>query len=222
MTDFEAILAEAQARAGGAAALEQRLPLPKSPDELRALADDRYLSLMSLRVFRAGLRHAMVDAKWPAFEAAFHGFQPRRIQAMNDEDMDVLMSDRRLIRHGGKLRSVRDNAAAIALLARETGGLGAYLADWPGSQVVELWADLAKRFKQMGGNSGPYFLRMAGKDTFLLTGDVVRALNRWGAVEGTPKGKAARRLVQEAFNRWAEESGRPLCQLSMILARSVA
>jgi hypothetical protein len=73
----------------------------------------------------------------------------------------------------------------------------------------------------MGGNSGPYFLRMAGKDTFVLTGDVVRALNRWGAVEGTPKGKAARRLVQEAFNRWVEETGRPLCQLSMILARSV-
>ncbi len=221
MTDFETILAAARARAGGEAALEQRLPMPKSPDELRAVGDDRYLSLMSLRVFRAGLKHSMVDAKWPAFEDAFHGFQPRRIQAMNDEDMDVLMGDRRLIRHGGKLRSVRDNAAAIALLARETGGMGAYLADWPGSRIVELWADLAKRFKQMGGNSGPYFLRMAGKDTFLLTGDVVRALNRWGAVEGTPKGKAARRLVQEAFNRWAEESGRPLCQLSMILARSV-
>jgi 3-methyladenine DNA glycosylase Tag len=221
MTDFETILAEARARAGGAAALEQRLPVPKAPDELRALGDDRYLSLMSLRVFRAGLKHSMVDAKWPAFEAAFHGFQPRRIQAMNDEDMDALMGDRRLIRHGGKLRSVRDNAAAIALLAREAGGMGAFLADWPGSQIVALWADLAKRFKQMGGNSGPYFLRMAGKDTFLLTGDVVRALNLWGAVEGTPKGKAAQRLVQEAFNRWAEESGRPLCQLSMILARSI-
>jgi 3-methyladenine DNA glycosylase Tag len=221
MSNFDTILAEARARAGGAAALEQRLPEPKSPDELRALGDDRYLSLMSLRVFRAGLKHSMVDAKWPAFEAAFHGFQPRRIQAMNDEDMDALMGDRRLIRHGGKLRSVRDNAAAIALLAQEAGAMGDYLADWPGLRVVELWADMAKRFKQMGGNSGPYFLRMAGKDTFLLTDYVVRALNHWGAVEGVPKGKAARGLVQEAFNRWAAETGRPLCQLSMILARSI-
>ena len=119
------------------------------------------------------------------------------------------------------IKPVMPGVIVIEALAQASGGLGAYLADWPGSRIVELWADMAKRFKQMGGNSGPYFLRMAGKDTFLLTGDVVRALNRWGAVEGTPKGKAAQRLVQEAFNRWAEETGRPFCQLSMILARSV-
>jgi 3-methyladenine DNA glycosylase Tag len=221
MTDFETILNKAQARAGGEAELAQHLPVPKTPDELRAVADDRYLSLISLRVFQAGLKHSMVAAKWPAFEAVFHGFEPRRICAMNDEDMDGLMADRRLIRHFGKLRSVRDNAAAILALEQEVGGLGAYLADWPGPRIVELWADMAKRFKQMGGISGPYFLRLAGKDTFILSGDVVRALGHWDAVEGNPKTKAGQRQAQEVFNRWAEESGRPLCQLSMILARSV-
>ncbi len=99
--------------------------------------------------------------------------------------------------------------------------MGAYLADWPGARVVELWDDLARRFSQLGGNSGPYFLRMAGKDTFLLTPDVVRALNRWGVVQGQPKGKAARRRVQEVLNGWAEATGRPLSQLSMMLALSV-
>jgi 3-methyladenine DNA glycosylase Tag len=195
MTDFETILNKAQARAGGEAELAQHLPVPKTPDELRAVADDRYLSLISLRVFQAGLKHSMVAAK--------------------------LMADRRLIRHFGKLRSVRDNAAAILALEQEVGGLGAYLADWPGPRIVELWADMAKRFKQMGGISGPYFLRLAGKDTFILSGDVVRALGHWDAVEGNPKTKAGQRQAQEVFNRWAEESGRPLCQLSMILARSV-
>ena len=135
--------------------------------------------------------------------------------------MDGLMADRRLIRHFGKLRSVRDNAATILALEQDVGGLGAYLAAWPGPRIVELWADMAKRFKQMGGISGPYFLRLAGKDTFILSGDVVRALGHWGAVEGNPKTKAGQRQAQEAFNRWAEETGRPLCQLSMILARSV-
>ncbi len=55
MIPFQPILEAAQARAGGAAALEARLPRPKSPAELRSVADDRYLSLISLRVFRAGL-----------------------------------------------------------------------------------------------------------------------------------------------------------------------
>jgi 3-methyladenine DNA glycosylase Tag len=221
MTAFEPIFEAARARAGGAAALEERLPVPKTAEELRGLGDDRYLSLMSLRVFRAGLKHSMVDAKWPAFEEVFLGFDPRRVRAMSDEAMERLLGDKRLIRHGRKMMAVRDNAAALCALAEEKGGFGAYLADWPASRIVELWDDLAKRFSQMGGNSGPRFLRMAGKDTFVLTDDVARALNHWGAFDGTPKGKAARARAQEAFNRWAGESGRPLCQISMILARSV-
>ena len=218
MTTFQTIEQAATARA--AEALRDRLPVPKSAAELRALDDDRYLSLMSLRVFRAGLKHSMVDPKWPAFEEAFLGFDPRRVRAMSDEDLDVLLADTRLIRHGRKMHAVRDNAAAICALWDAKGGVGAYLADWPWERIVELWDDLGKRFSQLGGNSGPVFLRMAGKDTFILTDDVVRGLNQWGAFEGMPKGKGARRQVQEVFNRWAEESGKPLCQLSMTLALS--
>lgn len=222
MTPYTTILEAALACTGGDAALEARLPLPKSADELCAVADDRYLSLMCLRVFRAGLRHGMVDTKWPAFEEVFHGFDPLRVRAINDEALEALMGDARLIRHWGKIKSVRANAAAMHEVSQESGGFGSWLAGWPGDDIVGLWAELAGRFSQLGGNSSPYFLRMAGKDTFLLTGDVTRALERWGAVDGPPKGKRARARVQEAFNAWAGESGRPLCQLSMILALSTA
>ena len=111
MAPFRPILEAAQARAGGAAALEARLPRPKTPAELRALGDDRYLSLMSLRIFRVGL-------------------MPR-------------------------------------------------------------------------------------------TGDVGRGLQAQGVVERPPKGKGDRRKAQGAFNAWAEETGRPLSHLSMILALSL-
>jgi 3-methyladenine DNA glycosylase Tag len=218
---FEAVEERARERVGGMQALAQRLPLPKSADQLREVGDDRYLSLMSLRIFRAGLKHSLVDAKWPAFEEAFAGFDPARVVAMPDEELEALLTDRRLIRHWGKLKSVRANAAAIVKLARDAGGMGAYLATWPRDDVVGLWDDLGKRFAQLGGNSGPYFLRMAGKDTFLLTEAVVKALNHWDAFAGTPKSKAERRLVQQAFNAWHQATSRPLCQLSMILAASV-
>ncbi len=224
MVDFQPILEAAEARAGGAAALEARLPTPKSAAELRALGDDRYLSLMSLRIFRAGLKHAMVDARWPAFETAFQGFEPRRLRMLSDEDLDALLTDRRLIRHGAKMHAVRANAAALCEIAEIVGSFGAYLAGWPGAEVVGLWDDLAQRFSHLGGNSGPYFLRMAGKDTFLLTGDVARALQHsgvpWGVADKPPKGKGDRRRVQAAFNGWSAETGRPLSQLSMILALS--
>ena len=217
---FGPILEAARAR-HGAGALEGRLTRPKSAAELAGLGDDRYLSQMSLRIFRAGLKHSLVDAKWPAFEEVFFGFAPRRVRAMPDEALEALLADRRLIRHWGKLKSVRDNAAAMIDVADEHGSFGAWLAGWPASDIVGLWEALAKRFSQMGGNSGPYFLRMVGKDTFILTHSVAAGLQRWGAVSAAPKNRKDREAVQVCFNAWAAETTRPLCELSLILAASI-
>jgi 3-methyladenine DNA glycosylase Tag len=217
---FSIILDAARTRRG-ASALDVRLPQPKTADELKAMPDDRYLSTMSRRIFHAGLKHSMVDAKWPAFEEVFFGFDPRRVRAMSDEAMEGLLGDARLIRHWGKLKAVRDNAAAMLDVAGEHGSFGAWLAAWPGSDIVGLWEALAKRFSQMGGNSGPSFLRMVGKDTFVLTGSVVAALKQWGAIAAPPKNRQDRAQVQAAFNSWRAESDRPLSHLSLILAASV-
>jgi 3-methyladenine DNA glycosylase Tag len=217
---FDPILDAARSR-HGAAALEAMLPQPRPPAELEAMGDDRHLSQMSLRIFRAGLKHSLVDGKWPAFEEVFDGFEPRRVRAMSDEALERLLADKRLIRHWGKLKAVRDNAAAMLAVAEDNGSFGAWIARWPGADIVGLWEELAKRFSQMGGNSGPTFLRMVGKDTFIPTVSVVAGLKRWGVAEGTPKGRADRARVQSAFNAWAAETGRPLCQLSLILAHSV-
>ena len=220
MTPFRTILAAAEKRTGGKAELAKLLPKPKTAEEMSALSDDRCLSLMSLRVFRAGLKHSLVDAKWPAFEAVFHGFVPPRVRAMSDEALERLMGDRRLIRHWGKLKSVRDNAAAMIAVSNQHGSMGRYLADWPADKIIGLWDDLAKRFSQMGGNSGPTFLRMVGKDSFILTHSVTAALQRWGAAPAAPKNRRDREAMQSYFNAWATETGRPLCQLSLILAAS--
>lgn len=219
--DFEPILARARERNGGESALLARLPVPKTADELRAVPDDRYFSLMSLRIFRAGLKHSLVDAKWPAFEEVFLGFSPQRVRALSEEAVESLMADSRLIRHFGKLRAVHANAAVFCAVAAEKGGFGRYLAEWPSDNVTGLWDDLARRFQQMGGNSGPMFLRMAGKDTFVLSDAVVKALIHWGALTGPPKGKGDRKKVQALVNEWSAVAGRPLCQISMILAQSV-
>jgi 3-methyladenine DNA glycosylase Tag len=218
-TPFATILDTARQR-HGAAALDARLPQPKSASELAATPDDRYLSQMSLRIFRAGLKHSLVDAKWPAFEEVFAGFVPRRVRAMPDEAMEKLLGDARLIRHWGKLKSVRDNAAAMLAVADEFRSFGSWLGTWPGNNVVRLWDELAARFSQMGGNSGPMLLRMVGKDTFVLSNSVVAGLKHWAEMP-PPKNRKDRVAAQACFNAWAAETGRPLSQLSMIVALSV-
>nr|MBO2512119.1 3-methyladenine DNA glycosylase [Gammaproteobacteria bacterium] len=221
MRDYQWLYQYCLNRFGSVEALEARLPQPKSPEELRALGDDRYLSIISLRIFRAGLKHSLVDAKWPAFEEVFFGFDPHKVVLMGAEHLERLMHDERLIRHLAKLKSVPRNAQFILDVAREKGSFGALIADWPVSDIVGLWKYLGKHGTQLGGLSAPRFLRMVGKDTFIPTDDVVAALKAQGIIDKTPTSQKELAAVQAAFNEWRAQSGRPLCQLSTLLAHTV-
>ena len=51
--------------------------------------------------------------------------------------------------------------------------------------------------------------------------DVVAALTREGVIEGAPTSKKAMRAIQTAFDIWHAESGRPMMQISKVLALTV-
>jgi len=221
MRDYAWLLEYCLNRFGSLSALEARLPQPVDAATLKSLGDDRYLSLLTRRIFRAGLKHSLVDAKWPAFEEVFFGFDPEKVVLMGGERLERLMQDARLIRHLGKLRSVPLNAQMILDIQRSHGSFGRLLAEWPEQDIVGLWELLTKRGNQLGGLSAPRFLRMAGKDTFVATDDVVAALKAQHILDKAPTAKRDRQQMQEAFNLWREQSGRPLCQLSVMLAHTV-
>lgn len=208
-------------RFGSAKALEAHLPTPKTPDQLRAISADRYLSTLALRVFRAGLKHSLVDSKWPAFEEVFFRFDPEKVTLMGADHLERLMQDARIIRHLGKLKSVPRNAQLILDIEHTHGSFGEFIASWPVEDITGLWQYLAKHGNQMGGLSAPRFLRMVGKDTFIPTWDVVAALNAQNIVDKVPSSKRDQAIVQNVFNQWQAESGRPMCQLSAMLAFTV-
>jgi 3-methyladenine DNA glycosylase Tag len=221
MKSFEEIQERAITLKGSIEAVEKRMPACKTVRALKKMNDSTYLSFMSRRIFRAGLRHSMVDAKWPDFERVFFDFDIDQVRMMSDDALENLLNDKSIIRHWGKIKSVRANAQTISDILGDHNSFADYLNSWPENRIVELWGDLSSRFTHLGGNSGPYFLRMVGKDTFLLTHHVATALNQWGAYQGEPKSKKARAKVQEVFNQWAEESGKPLSHISMTLAMSI-
>ncbi len=218
MHNFKWIYEHALARKGSIEKLESLLPVPKTASQLIAVSDDRYLSDMCRRVFRAGLKHSMVDAKWPAFEQVFFGFDPKKIILMSDDMLEQTMQDKRIIRHWGKIKSVRSNAFMIDQITQQHKSFGQFLADWPSNDIVGLWQYLAKYGAHLGGNSAPAFLRMVGKDTFLLSNDNLAALKAQGIIDKKPTGKRALNDVQDVFNRWHAESHRPYCQISRLLS----
>ncbi len=218
MVKFSELYASAVLHKGGEAQVEGNLPQETAAQALIAQPDSEYLSQMSRRIFRAGLRHAMVDAKWPAFEQAFFGFDTMDVAMMSDEDLELQMQNKAIIRHFGKIKSVRANALFVRDISAEYGSFGRFLADWPSDNIVELWSLLKKRATQMGGQSGARFLRMVGKDTFLLTQDVVAVLVAQGVVTKEPTAKRDLAAVQQVFNQWQAESGRSLSEISRIVS----
>ncbi len=218
MKKFSEIYQLACLHKGGEDEVEGLLPELCSDEELKAKSDEYYLSNMSRRVFRAGLKHSMVDNKWPGFEAAFKGFDPFYCAMLSDDDIDTAMKNTAIIRHRGKLLSIRANAQFVREQSREYGGFGAYLAHWTPDQTLSLWWDLKKKGKHLGGASGSSFLRMVGKDTFKLTRDVVAVLKNNGVIEKEPTSKADLLDVQKAFLTWQAESGRPLAEISRIVS----
>jgi 3-methyladenine DNA glycosylase Tag len=62
---------------------------------------------------------------------------------------------------------------------------------------------------------------MAGKDTFIPSDDVVAALKAQKVVDKVPSSQRDQAAVQSVFNQWHSDSGRPMSQLSAMLAFTV-
>jgi 3-methyladenine DNA glycosylase Tag len=221
-TSFKAIRARAAKRKGGDAALASLLPKVMSPKSLAKIGDDRVLAEMAKRVFSAGFVWSVIEQKWPGFEAAFLGFDPKRLLFQPDEFWEGLAGDKRIVRNPQKIKSVRENAKFVADIAREHGSFGRFLSAWPAEDQVGLLDLLARRGSRLGGRTGQYFLRFIGKDGFVASGDVVLCLREAGLdIAETPTSKKDLAKVQAQFNAWAKESGLPFTHISRICAMSI-
>jgi 3-methyladenine DNA glycosylase Tag len=222
MQHFKTIRARAAKRKGGEDKLVALLPKLTSKAALAKIPDHRMLADMAKRIFSAGFAWSVIEKKWPGFEAAFLGFEPKRLLAQPDEFWEKLASDSRIVRNAQKIMSVRENAAFIDEIARQHGSFAKFLAAWPGSDQIGLLDLLARKGARLGGGTGQYFLRFIGKDAFVLSVDVVACLREAGLdIAESPTSKKDLRKIQDQFNAWAEETGLPLTHLSRICAMSI-
>ncbi|MGO9172996.1 MAG: DNA-3-methyladenine glycosylase I [Rhodomicrobium sp.] len=222
MIPFKTIRDRAEKRKGGAKALARLLPPKPDPEALAKLRDDRVLSEMTKRVFSAGFAWSVIEAKWPGFEDAFLGFEPGPLSLQPDEFWDRLMEDRRIVRNGAKIMSVRSNASFVREIANEHGSFGKLLTKWPSSDEIGLLELLAKRGSRLGGNTGQMLLRFLGWDGFVISKDVAACLRDAGLdVAEEIKSKRDLAKVQAQFNDWAGETGLPYVHLSRICAMSI-
>lgn len=215
---FEYFLNLAHQRKGGPSAVRERLPKVASHAELSGISDDRYLAAITKCVFRAGFVWRIIEQKWPGFEEAFSGFVPVYWQQVPPERLEALAKDERIVRDMQKIATVPRNAFMIADASEQHGGFGKFLADWPSSDQVGLLLWLKKNGARLGGASAQYFLRMVGWDGFVLSSDVIAALQNHNLMDATPGSQKALKQAQQVFNQWHQETKLPYAHLSKILS----
>lgn len=222
MEKFAAIYERACERNGGEAALARLLPKIRSPRALAATNNDRWLAEMTRCIFQAGFVWRVVDNKWDDFEDVFFGFPPEKILMLSPEQIDRFAQNPKIIRNRQKVLSVQPNAQYILDVSKEHGSFGKFVSRWPGEDLIGLFQHMKKGGSRLGGMSGQRVLRNMGRDTFVVTGDVLRCLRRAGAEIGdNPSSQREMKLIQQAFNEWHSQSALPYSHISRICACSL-
>ena len=222
MKRFEHIIQRARDHQGGQLRLEEMMPTVRSTRALAQAKDNRWLAQMTRCVFQAGFVWRVVDHKWDGFEEVFFGFPPDKIVMLSPDQVDRFAQNPRIIRNRQKVLGVQANAQFILDITREHDSFGKFISRWPTHDLIGLFATMKKRGSRLGGMTGQRVLRNMGKDTFIITGDVVRCLQHSGLdIGNNPSSKRELGLIQNTFNVWHEESGLPYSHISRICALSL-
>ena len=88
--------------------------------------DHRLFEKICLEGFQSGLSWLTILRKRENFRSAFAGFDIDKVAEFGPADVERLLGDAGIIRHGGKIRSTINNAQRALELVEEFGSLAAY------------------------------------------------------------------------------------------------
>jgi DNA-3-methyladenine glycosylase I len=108
--------------------------------------DDRKLfELLTLEGAQAGLSWITILRKRDGYRRAFAGFDPAVVAAFDEERVEELLQDSRIVRNRLKIESTVANARAVLAVQEEHGSLDAYLWQLVGGEpIVNAWRTLAE------------------------------------------------------------------------------
>ncbi len=94
--------------------------------------DPRHLfEMICLEGAQAGLSWWTILQKRRRYKEVFHNFHPEKIAAMTDADLESLLQDPGIVRHRGKIFSVRQNARAWQEIPHPADWLWSFINDTP-------------------------------------------------------------------------------------------
>jgi DNA-3-methyladenine glycosylase I len=126
-------------------------------------SDQEYFALLARAVFSAGLGPKVVESRWKEMGSAFHGFDPAKVEQMDEADVSRLLADPSVIRNRRKIEAVIENAHRFLQRTAEDVSFHSYLsALGAGSDLDAAAEELAQTFTHLGRTSALFFLFSAG------------------------------------------------------------
>ena len=103
--------------------------------------DDGYIfEMLLLEGAQAGLNWRLILGKREGYRRAYDGFDPVRIAAWDDANIERLAADPAIVRNRLKIRAARTNAKAALAVIEERGGLAPFFWDFvDGTPIVNRW-----------------------------------------------------------------------------------
>jgi DNA-3-methyladenine glycosylase I len=99
--------------------------------------DQTLFEFLSLECQQAGLSWITVLRKREHYRRAFFDFDPVRVAAMTDAEIEERLQDTGLIRNRLKLFAMRSNAQAFLQVQREFGSFDTYVWGFTGGKVLD-------------------------------------------------------------------------------------
>lgn len=90
--------------------------------------DDKHLfEMLVLEGAQAGLSWEIILKRREGYRKSFHDFDPVKVAAMSDEELEVLLQEGSIIRNRLKVYSARQNAEVFLKIQQEFGSFDRYL-----------------------------------------------------------------------------------------------
>lgn len=100
--------------------------------------DDRHLfEMLILEGAQAGLSWETVLKKREGYRRAFHQFDPAKVAAMTDSELEALRDNPEIIRNRLKIYAARRNAQVFLKIQREYGSFARYLWAFVGGHPIK-------------------------------------------------------------------------------------
>lgn len=130
----------------------------------------------------SGIRNGIIEQRWTEITKAFSNFDFYKVAQYDEEKLQELMENSRIIRHEGKIKATIFNAKRMVRIVKQYGSFKNYLNSFPSDSLIEKLQGYYGGFKGIGERNIHEFLKEIGFSTIKPDLQVRKVFLRLGLI----------------------------------------